>query len=190
MKKLIGIGIVVLFLTSCASLQEGKSYSDMAKKNTFEYYFPSYSVVKTFETLDETYDFISEARIKLRTASDKSTAKGLSAKLSGSEVKRDQPVTLAYFIMAGTATGSIDLSKAGSDLESVLRNAITVTGVYLVFHEGRAISISDFNLASGYTYNSNSQIKRFTFGGEEYTADYPVGFGIQKAFKYLKKETD
>ncbi|MBN2440601.1 MAG: hypothetical protein JXJ04_04630, partial [Spirochaetales bacterium] len=115
-------------------------------------------------------------------------AKGLAAKLTGPAVNDENPVILSYFITATDSKGYINLSKKRINLESSLKNVISVSCVFMVFYEDRAVSISDFYLHEDYRYNLNDQYENFRFQGNVYRTDYPFGWGITKAFQYLKKE--
>ena len=187
MKKLIFVVIMVASLMGCASMKEEKYYKSMAKEHPFSYYFPASTVARTFSSLEEAYDFIFAARIKLNTASGKRTAKELAARLTGPEIKHKNPAVISYYVTAQSKEGNIDLTNT-KDIEPLLRNAIAVNCVILVYYDGRGVSLSDFNLRRGYRFDPNSQHQAFTFGGNQYAADYPVGWGIQKAFQYLRKE--
>ena len=188
-KKFFFILISILILFSCASLQESKKYSEMAEAHDFAYYFPSPTRIMTFDSIDEAYDYINSAKEKVRSSISQTRAKGLSAKLNGEMPDNDKPVTVAYFFTASTAKERIPLSE-DEMFQTAFQEAVSITNVYLVFYEGRGVSISDYYLNSGYRYNSNRQYKTFKFGDVEYKAEYPTGWGIKKAFGYLKKEID
>jgi hypothetical protein len=187
--ELVFIGLI-FSLVGCASSQHDRSYADMAKEHNFEYYFPSYSFNHTFSTIEEAYEFVNVAQIKFSKSVDKSAAKGLAAKLIGPTVENDKPVSVGCFVTAQDANVSIDLSKIDKPLETVLRNAISVSVVFLVFYQDRGVSISRFYLAQGYSYLSNSQYNSFTYQRNTYKTDYPIGWGIEKAFGYLKKRDE
>jgi hypothetical protein len=189
MKKLLFalfIGTTALFVISCASFHEGKSYNELSKNEVFSYYFPKSNVSMQFDNIDEAYDYINTARAKLSMSVNKSRAKGLAAKLIGPSINKDIRITVAYFVTAD----SNDLSKENEGLESILRKAISVSNVFLVFYREKATVISDFYLASGYQYQNNSQYETFTFGGSQYETNYPIGWGIDNAFKYLNNEIE
>lgn len=194
MKRVLGIllVVVVLCVSGCATAEGKKNYSALAKENSFDYFFPSPSSTRYFSNLDEAYDFINTAQAKFVTSSGKSRAKGLAARLIGPPVVREKPVTVSYFIQAGNPA-SIDLTKIDktqTTLEKTINSAVSATLVFLVFYQDRGVSLSNFYLASGWVYNNNSQFKSFDFGNAKYDADYPVGWGTDKAFAYLRKETN
>lgn len=187
MKRLIIIGLLFIGISGCASIPQGKNYSKMAEDNKFEYYFPSASATHYFANLDEAYDFISAGRVKLETSIEKHYAKGLSAKLNGSTVIGKLPVTVTNFIVPISTSGVMDISKSKDPLLNILKDAISVSNVFMVFYEDKGVSISDFYLKDGYRYQFNSQYDSFKFNGSVYKADYPIGWGIDKAFAYLGK---
>ncbi|MDR1286914.1 MAG: hypothetical protein LBK08_04820 [Treponema sp.] len=161
----------------------------MADEHDFNYFFPSSDFTRAFSTIDEAYDYVNAASIKFGRASSKSSAKGLAAKLTGSAPEEDTPVSLVCYLRASDGSGTVDLSGRDNPMENALRRAVSATLVFLVFHNDRAVSISDFRLAQGWVYSSgNAQIGQFTVNDTTYTAEYPVGWGIEKAFGYLKDE--
>jgi hypothetical protein len=188
MKKIIPILALCAALSACTSIQQSQRYADLARNNSFSYYFPSSSNTLSFATLEEASDFVNAAEIKLGSVANKRPAKGLAAKLIGPGVKGDKPVVVSYFLMATTLDANIDLSDKGEPLEKKLSSAVSVSVVFLVFYEGHGASISSFYLADGYEYRSNSQFLSFQFNGNEYKADYPIGWGSANAFNYLKEE--
>ena len=96
-------------------------------------------------------------------------------------------LAVSYFMQASNRE-SIDLSKIDRPLEEVIKSAVSATLVFMVFYEDRGTSISNFHLQSGWRYNSNSQFKSFNYRNARYEAEYPVGWGTEKAFSYLRKE--
>lgn len=102
--------------------------------------------------MEEAEGFVNVAQLKLGSTIGKQYAKGLNAKLTGAR---------------------IDLTSDGP-LVDKLRNAISVSSVFLVFYGDRAISVSDFYLATGYRYK----------------ADYPMAWSNDQAFNYLRKKPD
>jgi hypothetical protein len=190
MKRLSLMIILAVFSIGFVSAEKGKKPADIANEREFSYFFPASSSSKTFSSLDEAYDYISGAQYKLKKAIKLNRAKGLGSRLTGPTISDNQPVVLTYFITATNLSNEIDLSKAGADLEASLKNVITVSCVFMVFYEDRAVSISDFYIKEGYQFNSNAQYTGFKYRGNEYKADYPTGWGLEKAFQYLKKERD
>ncbi|MDR1148209.1 MAG: hypothetical protein LBK66_06205 [Spirochaetaceae bacterium] len=194
MKRTLKFGFICLIfsLAGCASVQQGKHYADMANEHDFEYFFPGYSFNHTFSTIEEAYEFVNVAQTKFSRSVNKSAAKGLAARLTGPAVENDKLVSVGCFVTAYNSNGSIDidLSKIDQPLETVLRNSISVSVVFLVFYQDRGVSISKFYLAPGYWYLTNSQYNRFIHQGKIYETDYPIGWGIEKAFGYLKKEVN
>jgi len=192
MKRIYGIILVAVFLciSSYAAAEGGKDYTALAKEKSFESVFPVPSKSYYFDDLDSAYEFVNIAQARFTLSSGKSKAKGLAAKLTGPAVANKQPVTISYFMAATDGKSEIDLTKINVPLEKAIKNAISATLVFLVYYKDRGVSISNFHLASGYMYNSNSQYSAFTYNNKEYKAEYPIGWGVDKAFSYLKKEID
>lgn len=188
MKRIIFISLIGIMLLGCTTVQENKESLNNKTVKSFEYYYPSISSTRGFDTLDEAYDYIDEALQVLGKTVSKNLAKGLTAKLSGPSVKEEKPVTVSYFLVARDTGSIIDLTKIDGPLEKPLRNAVSVSVVFLVFFEDQGISISKYYLKDGYVYNSNSQYKSFNFKGKKYLANYPIAWGMQAGFQYLKKE--
>ena len=182
--------LIVLSITGCASMQQQQYYAKQANSHSFDYYYPSYSGVHSFATVDEASDFINAAYLKLARVSNKRAVQGLSARLIGPEVSGKEPVTVAYFLVASDQGARIDLTKSKEPLEDSLRKAVSVASIFLVFSGDRGASISKFFLPDGWMYNSNSQYESFNFNDQTYKTDYPVGWGPDNAIKYLKKEID
>ena len=198
MKKISWIVITVLFLCFCGCVSSattdssGREYSSLANEHDFDYFFPSHNFSLSFNTLEEAFDFVKTAQIKFTTSSAKAKAAGLGAKLIGppAPVSVEQPVIMYCMLRAQTNNESIDLSKIEKPLEQAIKEAVSVSLVFLVFCEDRGASVSNFHLKSGYRYSSNSQIKSFTISDNVYSAEYPVGWKAEKAFSYLMKEID
>jgi hypothetical protein len=198
MKKIYGIMLASAFLcafSGCAGIMgalkgNGKDYSALAKEKSFESFFPVPTRSYYFDNLDDAYDFVQTAQAKFTQSSGKSKAKGLGAKLSGPTVTGQKPVTVCYFLLAYDEKNAIDLNKINEPLEKVIKNAISTTLVFLIFHKDRAASLSNFHLASGWQYNSNSQFREFNYDGKTYAAEYPIYWNTDKVFSYLKNEID
>jgi hypothetical protein len=193
MKNMVIISLVLLAsgLSGCASMSRNAVYAKMADEHDFGYFFPSADFTRTFATIDEAYDYTGAAGIKFGRASAKSSAKGLAARLTGPAPQADMPVLLVCYLRASDGKSAVDLSGKDKPLENALRRAVSATLVFLVFYDGRAVSISDFRLAQGWRYSDgNSQVERFRVEEAVYDARYPVGWGREKAFAYLKGEID
>jgi hypothetical protein len=192
MKKSFGIVLLIFSvgLVGCASIARDAHYANLAKEHDFEYFFPSNSFRRTFATIDEAYDFVKTLNAKFSNSVDKPSAKGLAAKLTGPGVTSDNPVTVGCFMNASSGD-SIDLSKIDKPLETVLREANAATIVFLIFYNDRAVSIPDYHLKQGRVFTQgNAQYKSFRFNGNTYETTYPVNWGTDKAFQYLKGERD
>jgi hypothetical protein len=197
MKKICGIMLVsALFcaFSGCAILDSkkgnGKDYSALAKEKSFESFFPVPTRSYYFDNFDDAYDFVQTAQAKFTQSSGKSKAKGLGAKLTGPAVTGQKAVTVCYFLQAYDGKNAVDLNKIDKPMEKVIKDSPSVGLFFLLFYKDRAASLSNFYLASGWQYNSNSQYKTFTYNSKTYETEYPVGWGIDKVFSYLKKEID
>jgi predicted small secreted protein len=196
MKKICGIILVLaLFAFSGCALMDamkgnGKDYSALAKEKSFESFFPSQSKDYTFDSIDEAYDFVQTAQAKFTQSSGKSKAKGLGARLSGPTVTGKKPVTVSYFLEAFDGKNVVDFNKIDKPLEKVIKDSPSVGLCFLIFYKDRAASLSNFHLASGWAFNSNSQYRSFTFNSKTYEAEYPIGWNTDKVFSYLMKEID
>jgi len=175
-----------LLVTSCVSNPAGKDYNELSKAETFSYYFPEATVSRQFDTIEEAYDYVSTARAKLALSVGKGRAQGLSAKLIGPSLNAGTKVTVAYFVTADSG----ELSGESGALEGTLRKAVSVSSVFLVFYHDRGAAISDFYLQDGYRYSSNAQYESYRMGSTDYQASYPVGWGVDKAFKYVSGEIE
>jgi hypothetical protein len=195
MKRALGIALVVLIFgtSGCASAGRNKYYADLAKEHDFEYYFPSSAFNRTFSTIEEAYDFIKTAQAKFVKSVTKPLAKGLAAKFIAPPpppAEQGKSIAVGCFMMASSGP-VIDLSKSDKPLELVLNEANSATVIFLVFYQDRGVSIPNYYLKDGYVFLSgNSQIQNFRFFGNAYKAEYPVGWGTEKAFSYLRKEID
>jgi hypothetical protein len=190
MKKMAGILFVALVIgaSGCASIGQDKYYVDLAKEHEFEYFFPSANFNRFFSTIEDAYDFVKTAQAKFSTSVNKPLAKGLAAKLIGPSVERDKPVSVGC-LMQASSESSINLAKIDKPLELVLREATSASVIFLVFYQDRGVSIPSYYLKDGYVYTAgNAQPSSFRSFGNDYKAEYPVGWGTEKAFGYLKKE--
>ncbi|WP_028973548.1 hypothetical protein [Spirochaeta cellobiosiphila] len=190
MKKLLLLTITSFMFFSCSSIQKEKTYANLTKGTELSDYFPNSSGVLYFDNLDDAYEYINSAEYKLKKTINKKKQKGLPAILEGPKVKSDSPVTVAYFLSAmNHLSQEVTLDSPNIDLEQVLRRSVSVTNVFMIFVDDKAISLSAFYLKSGYRYsNSYSQYQKMSFNKEVYLADYPRGWDIDDAFEYLKVE--
>jgi hypothetical protein len=182
----------LLALTGCSSMARSIHYADLAKEHDFAYFFPKSDSGRRFSTIDEAYDFVQTASIKFAKAvSNKNRNKGLGAKLFGPAIT-EAPVTVIYMVRASDMNGAIDLSKIDKPMDTVLRSAEDALLFFAIFYNDRAVSLSNYYLDpkySGYT-NGNAQVKEFGIAGNTYETQYPVGWGVDKVFQYLKGEID
>ncbi|HPO03538.1 MAG TPA: hypothetical protein PL077_09360 [Treponemataceae bacterium] len=189
MRRLAAAVIFIAVVLGPAAAQKKKA-AEYAKENDFSFFFPEYKYTRNFTDIDEAYDHIEASMHKLKKTIGMPKAKGLAAKLIGPERADKKPISVSYFLSASDSNGAVNVHKEGSGIESSLKNLITASIVYVVFCDDRAVSISEFYIKDGYRFSSNSQPKKFTFGKDEYSAEYPFGWGLGKAFEYLKKERD
>ena len=193
MKIVYGISILILVLSffGCASIQSDNYYANLAKEKEFSYYFPSHSFSISFETTEEAYDYVRAAKAKFAASSGKPLTKGLNSKLIGPAISGSEPVTVICMLHAQTRTEAYDLSAIEEPLESVVHKAVSSVVLMFVFNEDRAVSLPSYYLQKGYVYSSaNQQISSFTIGENAYSTEYPVAWSVEKAFGYLRKETD
>jgi hypothetical protein len=183
----IVLTIAVLCFCGCAS-QSDLDYANKAKEHEFTYFFPRPSFYRLFATIEEAYDYVNTAQVKFSTATKKPRVKGLSSRLSGPPVSGEQPVTVVCFIHAQDARNSFDLSDPAT-VEKQIRNSISAVVIFMVFYGDRGVAIPSYFLEDGWAYDEeNAQPKRFSFNDNTYNAEYPAGWGIDKAFSYLRKE--
>lgn len=183
------IAILLLCLSGCGSISRNIYYSNLAKEYPFEYFFPSDNFFKDFSSIDEAYEYINTATAKFsNTVSNKRRDKGLAARIYGPEIE-DNPVSVVCMIRASDTNGNIDLSEIDQETGAVLRRADDAVLFFCIFYADRIVSLSNFYLDSRYSgYSSgNAQIKSFRINGQSYEADYPVGWGIEEAFNYLRR---
>lgn len=185
-----------LGLFGCASVSRDIHYAKIAKEHPFEYFFPSSGFAREFSTIEEAYEFVYAADKKfLQAVSNKRREKGLDAKLLvpfWSSILDDTPVTLLGKIRASDKHGEIDLSTTDKNIVDVLRRAEEALLFFCVFYNGRGASLSNFYLDpkySGYS-DGNTQIQGIVIGDSTIEAEYPVGWGIEKVFEYLRGERD
>jgi hypothetical protein len=187
--KPVLVCVLLAGFIGCSSIESNRKYASLAAEHEFNYFFPSSGFTRSFSTIEEAYDFARTADAKFSKSVNKPTAKGLAAKLTGPKLETEQAVFLVCYMGATNTNGDVDLSKIDKPLESVVRESPSATLVYLIFYNDRIVSISDFHLASGYVYSAgNSQIKQFGYEEKVYEADYPIGWGLEKAFGYLRGE--
>ena len=183
--------LLIAALGGCATAGRGRHYAALAKEYPFDYFFPAPGVSRDFDTLDEAYEYVKTAQAKFEAVAAKPQVKGLAAKLSGPAAAGDRPVTLNYFVSASNERGVVELPDGAQSLEAALRNEVSALVVFLVFYEGRGVSIPSYHLRDHYRYlEGNAHFPSFTFNGIEYAAEYPVNWNTEIAFSYLRREID
>jgi len=189
-KAILASLVLLATLAGCASLEEHSYYYGLAKEHGFEFYFPADTASFTFDSLEEAYDYVNSAVVKLEDGIGKRPAKGLAARLNGPAVGEKGKATVCFILTAGGDKGSIDLAKVKGPLVDELKKAVTVSSAFLVFYGDRAVSISGYYIKDGYTYVNNCQYDHFDFQKNRYRTDYPIGWGLKKAFGYLRGEIE
>ena len=190
MKKssvVIFIFTTIMIFTLCGCAGQA-NYLKLAKEHDFLYFFPRAASSFDFDTLDEAYDYIRTAQAKFATSANKPLAKGVPGKLSGPEMVLEKPVRVFYYLQA-SSDRTINLDTSGN-VEQAIRDARSATVVFLVFYESRAISLASYYLQSGWVYNTANQHTYFPIGSETFDVEYPVMWSNEKAFRYLRGETD
>ncbi|GHV62370.1 hypothetical protein AGMMS49587_09020 [Spirochaetia bacterium] len=195
MRRAVLFAVIILAgmfgLAGCASISRDVHYAELAKEHDFEYFFSDSDFRFDFSTLDETYDYVKTASAKISQAlSNKNRNKGLGARLYGPMIKTERPVSLIGWIRAQDSSKAIDLSNG--NIENLLRKSDAVYLFFIVFHEDRIVSLSNYYLDPKYGgfSDGNAQVKSFKISDNTYEADYPMGWGIEKVFSYLKGEID
>ena len=178
--------LVVILFGGCASHAK---YNGLAKEHDFDHFFPGSVQNLSFNSMDEAYDFIKTAQAKFNSVVGKPLAKGVPGKLGGPVSFWDEPVKVFCFLEASNPH-YINLAAANEPLEKIIRNSISATLVFTVFHEGRAISLANYYLQSGWKYDTANQHKYFVCSGIRFGAEYPLMWSNEKAFQYLRKEID
>ena len=182
--KFILFGLIFLAFSGCGSYAK---YQDLAKEHDFDYFFPSASQVRTFDTQEDAYDFIMTARAKFGSSVGKALAKGLPGKLSGPVVVTDKPVSVFCFLSASN-NAPVDLDNNEVSMEKSIKDAISATIVFLIFYEDRGISLASYYLQTGWVYSSSSQHSYFMLNDDRYVPEYPALWSNEKAFEYLWNE--
>ncbi|GHV81765.1 hypothetical protein AGMMS49991_03230 [Spirochaetia bacterium] len=193
MKKaaLLLVFVPLMTVVSCASIKRDMHYSDLAKEHEFAYFFPDSDFLFDFSTLDEAYDFVKTASAKFsQTLSNKNRNKGLGARVYGPNLEMKEPVLVVGWINAQDENDAIDLSNG--NIENLLRKSEAAYLFFMVFYEDRIVSLSNYYLDPKYSGfgDGNDQVESFRISGNTYKADYPVGWGIEKVFSYLKGESN
>jgi hypothetical protein len=177
--------LFVVFLAACASTQNQANIDKAAGEHDFEYYFSSSRGQLAFSDIDSAHAFLNEAAAKFRQSGMKKRVQGLSGIVSGPEPEMgENKVAAGYFIRADD---KIREGLSPAEIESILKDSIGSYLGFIVFYEGRAVIISNYYLQDGWVYTSNSQPNYIDFAGNSYEADYPVGWTMERAFRYLRE---
>ena len=185
--------LILFFSTGCVSIQENKQFRKLANEHPFEYFFPSSNFFKEFSTIEEAYDYVNAADIKIwQLMINKRRVKGYKGKLSGTTIG-NSPVTVVSWIRAQDRNSNIDLSTndnidlSTNDMVTSIRNAASVFYVFVVFYNDKIIAIPNWYLDNNYSgyREGNRQINTYNIVGNNYTVENPVGWNLKKAFQYL-----
>jgi len=191
MKTVFGITLVlaVFCFFGCESAPNNTQYRNMAEEHDFYYFFPADTFNKSFDSVEEAYDYVKAAQIKFSSSSGKIKAKGNVAKLFGTPAAPGlRPVTVLCIIWVQGDDNRMHSWNGFEPLEKVINSCISAIMTFLVFYEDRGIAIPAYYIRSGWRYNNNQSQKSYEYGDRKYSAEYPPGWSVEKAFRYLKKE--
>ncbi|MDR2019798.1 MAG: hypothetical protein LBQ14_03440 [Treponema sp.] len=177
--------LFILFLAACASTQNQADIDKAAGGHDFGYYFSSPNGKHAFGDIDSAHAFLNEAAAKFRQSGMKKRVQGLSGIVSGPDPEMgENKVVAGYFIRADD---KIREELGPAEIENILKDSIGSYLGFIVFYEGRSVIISNYYLQDGWVYSSNSQPNYIDFDGNSYEADYPVGWTMERAFRYLRE---
>jgi YHS domain-containing protein len=177
--------LFIFSLAACASMQNQAAFDKAAGGHDFGYYFSSSAGRHTFNDLDAAYAFLNEAAAKFRQAGLKKRVQGLSGIVNGPAPEMGgSRVAAGYFIRADDR---IPEELGPAEIESILKDSIGSYLGFIVFYEDRSVIISNYYLQDGWVYTSNSQPHYVEYDGNSYEADYPVGWTMERAFRYLRE---
>jgi hypothetical protein len=187
MKRVLRIAAVlfVFSLAACASIQNQADIDKAASEHDFGYYFSSPSGSLAFNDIDSAYAFLNEAAAKFRQSGLKKRVQGLSGILNGPAPEiGENKLVAGYFIRADDP---IPEETSPAEIENILKDSIGSYLGFIVFYEDRSVIISNYYLKDGWVYTSNSQPNYIDYGGNSYEANYPVGWTMERAFRYLRE---
>ena len=191
MKTALGITLVlaVFCFFGCESAPNNTQYRNMADEHDFNYFFPSGQFGKSFVTAEEAYDYVKAAQLKFSSTSGKIKAKGNAAKLVGTPISPGMlPASVYCLIWVQGNDNRMHYWDFKEPLEKVINSCISAIVTFLVFYEDRGIAIPGYYIRTGWRYDNNQSKKSYDYGGRTYSAEYPAGWNVEKAFRYLKKE--
>jgi hypothetical protein len=177
-------------LTACASIQDQSAHGKTAEGRDFDYYFSSLEGKLTFNDIDAAYDFLGEAVAKFGQTGSQRRSKGLSGILNGPYPEMgENKVAAGYFIEAYGTDGAntIPEGSGAGEIANHLKNGIGSYLGFVVFYENRAVAITNLYIKDGYEYTNNDQLYYIEYDGNSYEVDYPVGWNMGRAFKYLRE---
>lgn len=186
-KNIVMLFILSVILLGCVSSAENARYREMTEGKEIDDYFKATSGILTFSSLEEAYDYIFCAKLVLKRKTFWNREKGLAAILTGSEIDSESPVTVFYMVEAFSNESWLNIPEGlvGTALEKEALGAITV---FMVFYGDKAVSVTDYYIEEGYMWPHNDMPEVFKFSEYTFLADYPRGWGMEKAFEYLRGE--
>jgi hypothetical protein len=184
------IPVLVLAFFGCASTSAKVDYSALAREQSFDYFLPSSNFAKSFSTIDEAEEYVNTAAAKYVQTISQRREKGRAGRLHGPAIE-DAPVVVYCFFYANDRNGILDLSAVSKeDLPTVLRQSVGSRLYFCVLYNDRAAVIPSYYTAPGYEYRHADQAPYFNLSGNQYAADYPLGWDMDKMFSYLRREID
>ncbi|MDR2184047.1 MAG: hypothetical protein LBO80_00040 [Treponema sp.] len=187
MNRILRAAVVlcIFSLAACASIQNQAGIDKAAGEHDFGYYFSSPGGQFAFNDIDSAYAFLSEAAAKFRQSGLKKRVQGLSGIVSGPAPEMgENKVVAGYFIRADDP---VPEASGPAEIENILKESIGSYLGFLVFYEDRSVIISNYYLRDGWVYTSNAQPNYIEYGGNSYEASYPVGWTMDRAFRYLRE---
>lgn len=178
------LAVLVLF-SGCISSADSARYREMTEWKEIDDYFSATKGMLTFSSLDEAYDFINCAKIVLRKDTFWHREKGQAAIISGPQIENEEPVTVVYILDAFSNKRNFSV-KDGEVGNALIDDALGTVLYFLVFYDDKVISTSDYYIEEGWYWPYNTQTQSFMYQKNLYIADYPRGWGIEKAFEYLR----
>jgi hypothetical protein len=164
-------------------MQNQAAIDKAAAEHDFGYYFSQKQLA--FDDIDSAYTFLSEATAKFRQAGMKKRAQGLSGIVNGpAPGMGGNKVVTGYFIRADDR---VPEEASPAEVENILKESIGSYLGFIVFYEDKAVIISNYYLQDGWVYSSNSQPNYIEYDGNSYEASYPVGWTMDRAFRYLRE---
>ncbi|MDR0585176.1 MAG: hypothetical protein LBG57_12655 [Treponema sp.] len=179
MKAFIG-GLLLIFLISCASMEERKQLSAEAEK--IELGDTWWNDGRSFDSLEEAKHFVEVLFVKAGQMTKLHSKKGLNGVLKpkGSDVlwtPADNKVSVNWHFRISSGEGHwLDLSK---DKLGKCHSAILHTAVW---YQGKGIILSWYGIEEGWKFSNNIQRQQWN---EKTICEYPIGLTKNRAWEYL-----